>query len=116
MANTARKVETEGADANPDVFRAIADPTRRALLDALRDGPKPVNRLAAGFDMSRPAISKHLRILKDAGVVEESRHGREHLYALRPLYLQPVEHWLNGYRRFWIGHLDALKTYLEDKS
>lgn len=72
----------------PDVFRAIADPTRRAILDRLRAGPTPVNALAAEFDQSRPAISKHLRVLREARLVTEERSGRERLYELQPAALQ----------------------------
>ena len=68
--------------ADSDVFQAIADPTRRAILDRLQSGPAPVNSLADGFPQSRPAISKHLRILKDSGLVSEQRQGRERVYRL----------------------------------
>ena len=107
-----RKLETV-EDGTPDVFRAIADPTRRALIDRLRDGPQSVNALAAPFAMSRPAISKHLRILRESGLVTESLVGRERLYRLRPETLKPVDSWILTYRRFWQGQLDALKRYME---
>ncbi|MFT3922275.1 MAG: metalloregulator ArsR/SmtB family transcription factor [Myxococcales bacterium] len=99
--------------AEADVFRAIADPTRRAILDRLRAGPAPVNALAADFDHTRPAISKHLRVLKQAHLVSEQRHGRERLYALEPLALQKVAGWLEGYRAFWQRSLGNLKRHLE---
>jgi DNA-binding transcriptional ArsR family regulator len=97
-----------------DVFRAIADPTRRAILDRLRAGPAPVNDLAADFDQTRPAISKHLRVLRDARLVSERRVGRERLYALEPARLQRAAGWLEGYRTFWQHNLDRLKRHLED--
>jgi len=97
-----------------DVFRAIAEPTRRAILDRLRAGPAPVNALAADFEQSRPAISKHLRVLKDARLVSEHREGRERLYALEPMALQRVAGWLEGYRSFWQRSLTNLKRHLED--
>ncbi len=103
------------ARADEDVFRVIADPTRRAILDRLRAGPAPVNELAADFDTSRPAISKHLRVLKDARLVEEEKVGRERMYSLRPAPLREVAGWLDGYRVFWQRNLDNLKRYLEDK-
>jgi DNA-binding transcriptional ArsR family regulator len=112
MTQVARKAETELPDTD-DVFRAIADPTRRALLDDLRAGPKSVNRLAAGFDQTRPGISKHLRILREAGIVEETRNGRERLYRLKPSTLEPVDRWILTYRGFWQNQLDALKLYME---
>src|SRR5215468_3358181 len=96
------------ARAYSDVFRAIADPTRRAILDRLRAGPTPVNALAEEFEQSRPAVSKHLRVLRRARLVKEERVGRERLYQLRPLSLQPVVGWLEGYRSFWQVNLDNL--------
>lgn len=102
------------ARADSDVFRAIADPTRRAILDRLRAGPAPVNELASEFSQSRPAISKHLRVLRDARLVTEQRAGRERLYQLRAAPLQRALGWLEGYRSFWQQNLDALKRYLEE--
>lgn len=99
----------------PDVFRAIADPTRRAILDRLRAGPAPVNALAADFRQSRPAISKHLRVLRRARLVVEERSGRERLYELQPKPLQQVAGWIEGYRSFWLTSLSNLKRYLEEK-
>jgi DNA-binding transcriptional ArsR family regulator len=101
------------ARAHADVFHAIADPTRRAILDRLRAGPAPVNALADEFDQSRPAVSKHLRVLKLARLVEEERVGRERHYQLRPMALQPVVGWLEGYRSFWQVSLDRLKRHVE---
>src|SRR5499433_295113 len=103
------------ARADQDVFRAIADPTRRAILDRLRAGPAPVNALAADFRQSRPAISKHLRVLRQARLVAEERSGRERLYELQPRPLQQVAGWIEGYRSFWLTSLSNLKRYLEEK-
>ncbi len=100
--------------ASADVFRAIADPTRRAILDRLRAGPTAVNALCADFTQSRPAISKHLRILRQSGLVNERRDGRERLYQLQPRELRHVADWLQGYRSFWTRNLAALKRHLED--
>lgn len=102
------------ARADEDVFRAIADPTRRAILDRLRGGPSPVNELADDFAQSRPAISKHLRVLRDARLVSEQRVGRERLYKLEPAPLRQVVGWIEGYRAFWQINLDSLKRYLEE--
>ena len=96
-----------------DPFRAIADPTRRAILDRLRAGPTPMNALAVDFHQTRPAISKHLRVLRDASLVTERRVGRERLYQLQPRQLQHVASWLEGYRSFWLDNLNNLKRYLE---
>jgi DNA-binding transcriptional ArsR family regulator len=101
------------AKAAEDVFRAIADPTRRAILDRLRAGPAAVNALADDFRQSRPAISKHLRVLRQAKLVTSSEAGRERLYALQPAPLQRVAGWLEGYRLFWQTSLTALKRHLE---
>ncbi|MFI5289273.1 MAG: ArsR/SmtB family transcription factor [Polyangia bacterium] len=102
------------ARADADVFRAIADPTRRAILDRLRAGPAPVNALAADFEQSRPAISKHLKVLREARLVTEQRLGRERFYQLEPASLQRVAGWVEGYRSFWQKNLAHLKRYLED--
>lgn len=103
------------ARAHADVFRAIADPTRRAILDRLRAGPTPVNALADDFRQSRPAISKHLRVLRRARLVSEKRVGRERRYELQPAPLQQVVGWIEGYRAFRQTKLDNLKRYLEEK-
>lgn len=102
------------ARADEDVFRAIADPTRRAILDRLRGGPSPVNELADDFAQSRPAISKHLKVLRDARLVSEQRVGRERVYKLEPAPLRQVVGWIEGYRVFWQINLDSLKRYLEE--
>ncbi|HVZ49776.1 MAG TPA: metalloregulator ArsR/SmtB family transcription factor [Gemmatimonadaceae bacterium] len=99
--------------AHADVFRAIADPTRRAILDRLRGGAAPVNALAAEFAQSRPAISKHLRVLRDARLVREQRLGRERIYEVDPAPLQKVAGWIEGYRAFWAANLASLKRHLE---
>ena len=101
--------------ANADVFRAIADPTRRAILDRLRVGPAPVNQLASDFDQSRPAVSKHLRVLREANLVSEERVGRERLYRIEPAPLRGVVKWMETYRSFWEVSLGNLKRHLEKR-
>ena len=98
--------------AREDVFRAISDPTRRGLLDLLRAGEKPVGTLAAEFDLTLPAISQHLRVLRDVGLVHERRHGRLRMYQLDPRPLREVVDWVAEYERFWQGKLGALEQYL----
>ena len=99
--------------ATEDVFRAIADPTRRAVLDLLiARGEESVSALAAPFRMSLPAVSRHLRVLKEAGLVTERRSGKQRLYRLTPEPLKGVHDWAKHYERFWIGKLDALGQYL----
>lgn len=98
-----------------EVFVAIAHPVRRALLDRLSSGEQAVNALAAPFPISRPAISQHLRVLREAGLVEERTAGREHRYRLRPEQLWVVRDWLRTYERFWRQRLEALGEYLESE-
>ena len=97
------------------MFVAIADPTRRRLLDLLGSAPgQPVRTLAAPFAMTRPAISQHLRILRDAGLVVEQRVGRERRYQLRATPLLEVSDWISQYERFWPEHLSRLGALLEE--
>ena len=98
---------------DPGVFGAISHPARRRMLDLLADGDRPVNALAANFRMSRPAVSQHLRVLLDAGLVTEQRHGRERRYRLAPERLEPVRDWLGHYERFWDDHFGRLERRLE---
>jgi DNA-binding transcriptional ArsR family regulator len=98
----------------PDrVFRALADPTRRAVLDLLRDGRQPAGEIARAFPVSRPAISKHLRLLRQARLVREQRDGRHRFYQLDPQPLREVDQWLEHYRAFWQNKLASLKTFVE---
>ena len=98
----------------PQVFGAISHPARRSMLDLLADGDRPVKAIAAKFDMSRPAVSQHLRVLLDAGLVTEQRHGRERRYRLVPQRLAPVRDWISHYERFWDDHLSRLARHLEE--
>ncbi len=107
---------TTTATQRPDVYRAISDPTRRAILDRLRRGPMPVNSLAAQFSQSRPAISKHLRVLRAARLVCEHRAGRERRYSLEPEPLRDVARWVEEYRAFWLTSLNNLKKRLESEN
>lgn len=99
-----------------DVFHAVADPTRRRLLDRLARSESPVNALAAPFRMSRPAVSQHLRILRDAGLVTVRRSGRARLYRLEARRLREVYDWVAHYERFWKQKLKALGEYLERRN
>lgn len=95
------------------VFKALADPTRRAMLNLLRESDRSASELALPFDMSQPAISQHLRILRDAGLVAARRSGRQQVYSLDPAPLKEVYDWLGHFERFWDRKLDALGAYLE---
>lgn len=100
------------AEREGEVFGAISHPARRRMLDLLADGDRPVNEIAANFEMSRPAVSQHLRILLEVGLVTEQRHGRERRYRLVPERLGPVRDWISHYERFWDDHLHRLQQQL----
>ncbi|HEX5401164.1 MAG TPA: metalloregulator ArsR/SmtB family transcription factor [Pseudonocardiaceae bacterium] len=97
-----------------DVYAAIADPTRRGILDLLAEDGRSVTELAAPFHMTRPAVSQHLRVLREAGLVSERRAGRRRIYQLAPDGLREVDLWLSSYRRFWHTKLAALGEYLAE--
>ena len=96
-------------------FHALADPTRRAVLDLLRAGAQPAGQIAEAFPVSRPAISKHLRQLRKARLVVEHRSGRHRFYQLNPAPLKAVDSWIERYRRFWEINLTNLKNFVEDE-
>jgi DNA-binding transcriptional ArsR family regulator len=91
---------------------ALADPTRRAVFERLRRGPVPVGVIAAGLPVSRPAVSQHLRVLKDAGLVRDETVGTRRLYAVDPRGVAELRAWLD---RFWDQALDAFKAEVEGK-
>src|SRR2546422_4044596 len=94
-------------------FQALADPTRRAVLELLRRGSQPAGQIARAFPVSRPAISKHLRLLRRAHLVQERKEGRHRFYTLNPEPLKAVDSWLDQYRVFWRANLSSLKTFVE---
>ena len=94
-------------------FSALADPTRRAVLDLLLEGSLPAGRIAQAFPVSRPAVSKHLRLLKRARLVRAHRVGRQRFFELSPGPLQSVDAWLSRYRVFWRSGLSNLKRFVE---
>lgn len=96
-----------------DVFRALADPTRRAVLERLSEGPRSVGDLLESFTLSQPAMSQHLKVLREAGLVRVEAQGRTRLYALAPEGLEPVGRWLGHFERFWRAGLDGLGAYLD---
>lgn len=102
-----------GTSPKHDVFQAIADPTRRRLLHLLVDREMPVTVISSHFPMSRTAVSKHLRILSDAGLVKERKVGRETRYRLEPEPLLELKRWLAFYDRFWDNRLSVLKHLVE---
>ena len=102
------------ADPLSATFSALADPTRRAILARLVDGEAPVTELAAPFEMSMPAVSKHLKVLERAGLVERSRHAQWRPCRLAPEPLKEVADWVERYRRLWEERLDRLDAYLSE--
>ncbi len=98
------------------VFRAIADPTRREILGLLRGGRQTVGAIAGNFRMSRPAISKHIRLLRSAGLVVSRRHGTTSICELNAKPLRAVNEWLRDYEVFWDESLRNLKQYVEENS
>lgn len=111
--NASRPARRSSRDPRPAVYRAIADPTRRMILDGLMSGPQTVNEIAGRFPVSRPAISRHLRLLRRARLVRERRAGRKRIYQLCPQPLQHVDEWISTYRLFWAARLMALKEFVE---
>jgi DNA-binding transcriptional ArsR family regulator len=102
-----------GAKTTEATFQALADPTRRAVLDLLRRGSQPAGQIAIAFPVSRPAISKHLRLLRRAHLVREHREGRHRVYQLNPEPLRAVDSWIEHYRVFWAASLNNLKAFVE---
>ena len=96
-----------------DVFGALANPVRRQLLDALRDGPLPAGELAGRFTLSRPAVSEHLAVLRNARLVTEEPRGRQRYYHLAAEPLAEVTEWLQPFEQFWRGRLTALRDFVE---
>ena len=95
-------------------YSALAEPSRRQILDLLRDGERSVNELVGHLDLSQPGVSKHLKVLREAGLVDVRSHGKQRLYALRSQPLAEVDAWLEPYRAFWSDRLDALERHLEE--
>jgi DNA-binding transcriptional ArsR family regulator len=106
---------TKRAPTSAAVFRAIADPTRREILDMLLGGERTVGEIAERFAVSRPAVSKHLRVLRGARLVRARREGRRRLCAVDPEPLRAIDAWLDGYRREWQSRLARLKRYAESE-
>jgi DNA-binding transcriptional ArsR family regulator len=94
-------------------FAVLAEPNRRRILDELRQGERSVGELVDRLALSQPAVSKHLRVLKDANLVTSRVDAQRRRYRLRPAPLTEIDAWLAPYRRFWADHLDALEAYLD---
>ena len=97
------------------MFDVLAEPSRRRILDQLLDRPRTVGDLVAALNVSQPSVSKHLRVLRDAGVVEARKDAQRRVYELRPEALAEVLAWVEPYRELWSGRLDALEQHLDSK-
>jgi DNA-binding transcriptional ArsR family regulator len=97
------------------VFSALSDPTRRAIIDRLSQGPARITDVAQPFAMSLAAVSKHVKVLEHAGLVRRARHGREHTLELEAAPLREVARWASRYERFWNERLDRLEAFFASK-
>ncbi|EFC82503.1 transcriptional regulator, ArsR family [Parafrankia sp. EUN1f] len=97
-----------------DVFNAIAEPQRRQILVLLRAGERPVTEVAQELGMTQPGASKHLRVLREVGLVRDRRVGKQRMYGLDARGLRPVHEWIGGFERFWNGSFDRLDAYVQD--
>src|SRR4051812_11083095 len=96
------------------MFDVVAEPQRRRILDVLRGGERPVGDLVAELGLSQPAVSKHLRVLREAGLVSTRADGQRRLYRLEAAPLREIDEWLRPYRAAWGRRLDALERHLDD--
>ena len=95
------------------VFEVIAEPNRRAMLSLLVESQRSVGEIERELRISQPTVSKHLRVLREAGFVESTADAQRRLYRLKPEPLQEIDAWLDPFRRFWSAHLDALERHLD---
>lgn len=114
-APTVNRMVNRASDLLDGTFRSLSDPTRRAILARLESGRATVGDLAQPFDMSAPAISKHLKVLETNGLVRRDRDGRHHYLSLDPRPLWEADAWFTRHRRFWEVRLDALERHLRNK-
>jgi DNA-binding transcriptional ArsR family regulator len=98
-----------------DTFAILAEPARRRILDALRISERNVGELAGALDLAQPAVSKHLKVLRDSGLVACRTAAQQRIYRIEPRPLRAVDAWLSPYRRLWTRHLDALERHLDGK-
>jgi DNA-binding transcriptional ArsR family regulator len=96
-------------------LQALAEPRRVAILDVLREGERPVNELVRRLGLSQPAVSKHLRVLREAGLVQARVDAQRRLYRIRPEPLADLDEWLSSYRELWTTHLDRLQDHLDQR-
>lgn len=97
-----------------DVFNAVAEPRRREILDLLMDGERPVNDIVARLDLGQPQVSKHLKVLREVGLVDAREDGRKRVYRLNGRGLKPIHDWVSNYERTWSERFEALDAVLEE--
>jgi DNA-binding transcriptional ArsR family regulator len=105
---------SSGILADMSTFDVLAEPRRRDILDLLREAEQPVGALVEALTLSQPAVSKHLRVLRDAGLVQARIDGQRRVYRVSPEPLQELDRWLEPYRAMWAGSLDELERHLAD--
>lgn len=101
---------------NWDVYKAIADPNRRIVLDLLMRGDQTVGAILARVELTQPALSQHLKVLRDVGLVRQRRNGRERIYSLNPKPLREISDWVRHYEAFWAKKLTALGEHLDRRA
>ena len=97
-----------------DAFNAVAEPRRRQILDVLAGGERPVNDLVVELGLAQPQVSKHLRVLREVGVVDVREDGRQRLYRVNGLALRPIHEWVKGYEQLWSERFERLEVVLEE--
>jgi DNA-binding transcriptional ArsR family regulator len=97
-----------------DAFNAVAEPRRRQILDALAGGERPVNDIVTRIGLAQPQVSKHLRVLREVGLVDVREEGRQRIYRLNGLSLKPIHDWVKNYERSWTQRFDRLEVVLEE--
>jgi DNA-binding transcriptional ArsR family regulator len=102
------------ASTTSDVFNAIAEPQRRQILTLLRDGERPVNDVAQALRIAQPRASKHLRVLREVGLVRVRGDGKQRVYAIEARGLKPIHEWTGGFEEFWNQSFDRLDQYVQD--
>src|SRR5689334_2671484 len=99
-----------------DIFQAIADPTRRAIIHMIAGNPENLTTIADNFDMSRQAVTLHVNILRECGLIELRQQGRERYCELKPGKLKEVDEWISGYRVFWAKKFNSLKNFIDKEN
>lgn len=99
-----------------NAFAALADPTRASIIEALAEGERTAGELVALFPISQPAVSQHLRVLREAGLVIASKEAQRRVYRLDARPLREIDRWLDSYRRFWAGKLDDLERHMDEEA